>query len=66
MPLFEVAVLEVPTQKEREEGALEKLVLAPVAVVAKDADTAKLLAVQQAKGPINPERSLVLVRPFVR
>lgn len=62
--LFEVAILEVPTKKESEEGAEEKLVLGPVAIVAKDKETATMLA---AKGltDISPSRMKVLVRPFV-
>jgi hypothetical protein len=37
MPLFEVAILEVPTKKEMEEGnGLEKLTFGPIHVVAKD------------------------------
>jgi hypothetical protein len=65
MPLFEVAILEQPTAKDQEEGASEKLVLGPVAVVATDQQTAAISAVMDAT-ELSVERSRmeVLVRPF--
>lgn len=67
MPLFEVAILEKPTNKEVEEnGAEEKLVFGPKAVVANDAQSAGIRAVMNQKDEINVDQSrmLVLVRPF--
>ena len=65
MPLYEVAVLEKPTKKEAEEGAQEKLILAPKPVVAKDEQAAVLAAAmgEEMKG-INLDRIEIKVRPF--
>lgn len=68
MPLFEVAILEVPTKKEAEEGsALERLAFGPAHVVAKDAQSAAIKAVldnAEKAGKIDQSRMQVLVRPF--
>lgn len=67
MPLFEVAVLSIPTKKEAEEGtAHEKLVLGPTYVVAKDTQSAGIAAVTQDKDgfSFDPMRMQVLIRPF--
>jgi hypothetical protein len=64
MPLFEVAILEKPTKKEQDEGAQEKLVFGPKAVVAKDAQTAALVAVMDSKLQLAQDRMEVLTRPF--
>lgn len=64
MPLYEVAILEKPTKKEQDEGAIEKLVFGPKAVVAKDAQTAALVAVMDSKLQLAQERMEVLTRPF--
>lgn len=69
MPLFEVAILEVPSPKEvLESGAVERLVFGPEFVVAKDQQAAAMRAVldnvEKAKG-INQDKMQVLVRPFV-
>jgi hypothetical protein len=67
MPLFEVAILELPTKKEIEEGlATEKLVFGPKAVVARDAQSAGISAVLDEASDIrvNRDRMQVLVRPF--
>lgn len=66
MPLFEVAILEKPTVKEIEElGKGERLVFGPIAVVAKDVQSAAVSAVNRA-GKIDAEESRmeVLIRPF--
>jgi hypothetical protein len=66
MPLFEVAILEKPTIKEIEElGKGERLVFGPVAVIAKDSQSAAVSAVMAA-GPmeVEKERMEVLIRPF--
>ena len=64
MPLFEVAILEKPTKKEAEDGAIEKLVFGPKAVVAKDSQTAAILAAMDSKLTIAQDRMEVLTRPF--
>ena len=64
--LYEVALIQQPTEKEMEEGAQEKLILAPTAVIAKDEQSAGVAAVLEHKGDIKCEinRVQVLVRPF--
>lgn len=65
MPLFEVAILEKPTQKEAEEGKSERLVLGPKAVVANDPQSAAISAVLDGDKPsVDRSRMEVLVRPF--
>ncbi len=64
MPLFEVAILEQPTKKEAEEGAGEKLVFGPTAVVAKDIQSAGIAAVMGGKVNVDMSKAVVLVRPF--
>ena len=67
MPLYEVAILEQPTDKERETGKSERLVLGPKAVVANDPQGAAISAVldntTEMHG-IDRQRMQVLVRPF--
>lgn len=64
MPLFEVAILENPTKKEAEDGAIEKLVFGPKAVVAKDSQSAAISAVLDEQVKVDRSRMAVLVRPF--
>lgn len=68
MPLFEVAILELPTKKELEEGTgAEKLVFGPKCLVAKDPQSAAIGAVLSEKdktSTIDQSRMQVLVRPF--
>jgi len=65
MPLFEVAILEKPTQKEAENGQAERLVLPPKAVVANDEQSAGVIAVMDSTGlEVDHSRMEVLVRPF--
>lgn len=64
MGLFEVAILELPTKKEVEEGKGERLVLAPKAVVANDAQDAGIIAVMDEDLKVERSRMRVLVRPF--
>lgn len=65
MPLFEVAVIEKPTKKEAEEnGATEKLVFGPKAVVGRDAQSAAIQAVMGEGATIDLNKCEVLVRPF--
>lgn len=64
--LYEVALIEKPTPKQIEEGQVEKLVLPPTAVVAKDDKSAGVQAVMSNKSslPDDLSRIEVLVRPF--
>lgn len=68
MPLFEVAILEQPTKKEKEEGTgTERLIFGPTAVVATDPQSAAINAVlgnQDKMKDVNKDRMNVLVRPF--
>lgn len=66
MPLFEVAVIQKPTQREREDGAAEKLVFGPKAVIASTEQAAAVAAVRGGDVPkdVADERLDVLVRPF--
>lgn len=67
MPLFEVAILVHPTKKSLEEGdGREILALGPVAVVARDAQSAAINAVMDGKLDASVDRSRmeVIVRPF--
>lgn len=68
MPLFEVAILDVPTKKEVEEGTgVERLAFGPVFVVAKDSQSAAMKAIMDNRADtekVNQNRMQVLVRPF--
>lgn len=66
MPLFEVAIIEKPTKKDAEDGASEKLVFGPKAVVARDGQSAAIAAVMGGDVPntLDRQRMEVLVRPF--
>lgn len=64
MPLFEVAITEMPTKKEAEEGATEKLIMAPRAVVARDQQSAAVAAAMEAGDGFDANKSLIHVRPF--
>lgn len=68
MPLFEVAIMEMPSKKEMDEGTgEEKLAFGPVYVVAKDGQSAALKAVldNPAKAAsVDKSKMAVLVRPF--
>jgi hypothetical protein len=67
MPLFEVAIIEKPTRKEAEDGAAEKLIVAPKAVIARDERAAAINAIMELTTPptsTNRDRWEVLVRPF--
>lgn len=68
MPLFEVAILEVPTTQEEEAGKEEKLVMKVKSFIAPDEQSAAIDAIEYCKdqGIVIPrERRQVLVRPFV-
>ena len=65
MPLFEVAILEETTSDERNDGFLEKLVFGPKAIIAKDAEHAKIIAIMElGDKKVNKARVKVLVRFF--
>lgn len=67
MPLFEVAIIRKPTKKEIDEGTgSEGIVLAPTAVVARDAQGAVIAAVTRDGGlkDFDANKCEVLVRPF--
>ena len=59
MPLFEVAIL------KKEKGD-ESLILSPVSILAKDANTAVICAILKKKSLVkfDPNKHEVLVRPF--
>jgi len=63
--LYEVTVLERPTEKQvEEEGAEERLVMKPECVIAHDAQSAAVRAVMDADLDVDKARMEVLVRPF--
>lgn len=66
MPLFEVCIIEVPTRKALEDGALEKVIVQPKLVVARDSQSAGMDAVLGTTLPDGTDRTRleVLVRPF--
>lgn len=66
MPLFQVAILEKPKKKEKENGQLERLVLGPIDIVAADKQSAALSVIMDnAKMEIDRDRMDVQVRPFM-
>lgn len=64
MPLYEVAMIEMPTKKELEEGSVEKLLVEPTAVVAPNDQSAAIQVAMKAKLEVDMARVKVLVRPF--
>lgn len=66
MPLFEVAIIEQPTKREREEGKSETLAFGPKPVIARDQQSAAIAAIMEGGVPPSLDRSRmeVLVRPF--
>lgn len=67
MPLFEVAIIQKQTKKEAEDGiGGEKLLFGPKFVIARDGQTAAIVALTGSESPrdIDMNRSEVLVRPF--
>ena len=65
MPLFEVAILELPKQVKDEDAGPERLALGPVFVIAKDSQSAAISAVMDNPNMvIERTRMQVLVRPF--
>jgi hypothetical protein len=67
MPLFEVAIVEIPTKDDAEKGKQEKLVFGPKAIISKDESSAGIAAVLKNKeeiGDIDLAKIQVYVRPF--
>ena len=66
--LFEVALIKKPTKKQAEDGAIEELIMAPTAVIAKDDKGAAIKAVVTNKDKIDVDLAQVevLVRPFAQ
>jgi len=66
MPLFQVVILEKPKKKEKENGALERLVLGPVSIISTDTQAAALSVIMDnANIEIDRNRMDVQVRPFM-
>ena len=67
MPLFEVAIIEKPTKKQKESGEEGKLLFGPKAMMASDYKTANMKALQSVKdlSKLKPSLVEVLIRPFV-
>lgn len=63
MPVFEVVIVQKPTKKDAEDGAIETLLLGPKAVVAKDEQSAAIGAAMSMPG-VDLTRIDVKVRPF--
>lgn len=67
MPLFEVVILEKPTKKDAEDGAVERLVFGPKAIISRDEQSAAITAVMDNTGgeiKVDRQRMEVIVRPF--
>lgn len=63
-PLFEVAIVETPTPNAAKAGATEKLILAPLAVLATDSQGAIVAACMKSEPIGDVTRFVVTVRPF--
>jgi hypothetical protein len=67
MPLFEVAIIQKQTKKEAEDGVGgEKLLMAPRFILARDGQTAAMMAMMAGDAPkdVDLNKSEVVVRPF--
>lgn len=64
--IFEVAIVENPTKKEREEGVLEKLIVPPTHIVAHNDKAASMQVMLANKDKLigDGSRMEVIVRPF--
>lgn len=68
MPLFEIAVIQKASKKELDAGEpAEKLLMAPVTMLAKDSQTAAMMVMMGSAAPkdMDLNRAEILVRPFV-
>lgn len=66
MPLYEVVILEKPTDKAAKAGAVEKLIYGPRPVVAKTEQGAVLHVMTNGRPKFDINRAEVIVRPFGR
>lgn len=66
MPLYEVALIKMPTKKESADGAKEELILPPTPKLAPDDRTASVMVLVEnaAKTGADLSQIQVLVRPF--
>ena len=64
MALFEVVVTEEPTDAERDKGELERLVLGPKLVVAKNAQAASFDIFVECQNDVDRSRMKINIRPF--
>lgn len=65
--LFDIVIIEKPTKKQEEDGALEKILFGPKTIPARDKDHAKTLALLHSEftaGDATKSRVEVIVRPF--
>jgi hypothetical protein len=65
--VFQVVVIEEPSKNSADDGELEKLILGPITLVAKDKDSAGAIVCMENAGAlksVKKERMKVLVRPF--
>lgn len=67
MPVFEVVIIEEPSKNAKDDGELEKLILGPVTVVAKDKESAGTVVAMENADKLKDvvkTRMKVLCRPF--
>jgi hypothetical protein len=67
MPVYEVIIIEKPTDSEMDDGVLETIVLEPVLLVAKDEKSASMKVLLDNKELLSQKdagRLEVMVRPF--
>ena len=65
--LYEVAIVEEPTPKEKEDGGMERIILAPTAVIASDSQSSIAIAATKigTETKFDSNRIRVYSRPFV-
>lgn len=67
MSVYEYAIVEYPTEEQEKKGDLEKIIVKPREIVAKDSEAAKRAALIEHSTQligVDPNRIGVLVRPF--
>ena len=62
--LYQVAVMEKPTKKARDNGKLERLVVEPTFIVANDPQSAAISVFRKNDIEVDENRMEILVRPF--
>lgn len=65
MPLYDVAVMQLPTKAEAETGVQSKLILGPKSISAKDQNTAIYLAGRDLELPDGVNRDLLEIKARV-